>query len=141
MLASVFMSQDKKGNFLLLPKSGRKDLFAELLGLLYLGLLSVTFGERRKTHEQSMATDRALLASIEKEIKQTFIRYLPKPEIPDDASPVAADWLTLQSTERVFNNRTGQLFGRISQARFRQQRGSNRPSRQMRRICALKRFP
>jgi len=68
LLASVFMSLRSRGNFLLLPKGQRKELFAELLGLRYLSHLSEECGNKRKGSDQTLTTQRALLIAQQEEL-------------------------------------------------------------------------
>lgn len=63
-LASVFASQNKSGNFLLLKKSERKDLFTELLGLDSLSVLSERARSEMDTGERELGTRRAMVAQL-----------------------------------------------------------------------------
>jgi exonuclease SbcC len=67
-LASVFAAQNKAGNFLALPKSRRKELFIELLGLGHLTALSAESGNRRRSADALVGQQRALLGALVDEI-------------------------------------------------------------------------
>ena len=64
-LASVFASQNRKGNFLELSKSDRKDLMIRMLGLEKLQKISDAAGERAKVLDQEMAILRAKISDLE----------------------------------------------------------------------------
>lgn len=68
LLASVFASQGKEGNFLLLPKRDRKALMVELLGLSYLETLHEGAKMHRSTNQNALAGARAVLEAAESEL-------------------------------------------------------------------------
>ena len=66
-LASAFSAQNRAGNFLLMPKSERKSLFVELLGLGHLEALQATAKDRRARGDQELAGARVLRGAAENE--------------------------------------------------------------------------
>lgn len=61
LLASVFATQGKTGNFLALSKTDRKALFVELLGLGHLETMAAAAKDRRATAERAADQARALV--------------------------------------------------------------------------------
>lgn len=70
LLASVFASQGKQGNFLLLPKRDRKALMVELLGLSYLEALHESAKEHRVFADRELAGARARMDALAQELEQ-----------------------------------------------------------------------
>jgi len=66
-LASAFASQNKAGSFLTMDRKGRKELFAQLLGLGRLQELAQRAHDRRQAAETALAVERQSIASAEAE--------------------------------------------------------------------------
>ena len=69
-LASAFASQSKAGSFLTMDRKGRKELFAQLLGLGRLQELAVRAHDRRQAAETAMAVERGSIAVAVEELAQ-----------------------------------------------------------------------
>lgn len=63
-LASVFACQTKSGNFLMLTKAERKDLFVSLLGLGHLQAMSERARDARQRYEGQITTSRRVIAEL-----------------------------------------------------------------------------
>lgn len=62
-LASAFASQNKAGSFLTMDRKGRKELFAQLLGLGRLQELAQRAHDRRQAAETALAVERQSIAA------------------------------------------------------------------------------
>lgn len=65
VMASVFMAQDKGGSFLLMPRSQRRQLFIEMLGLGHLQELSEKAKQEGHRSETYLATIKGTLDALE----------------------------------------------------------------------------
>jgi exonuclease SbcC len=68
LLASVVSAQNKAGNFLLMARSARKELFAELLGLGRLQVLHEAARDRRTGAQVELERARGALAQIDAQL-------------------------------------------------------------------------
>lgn len=68
-LASVFASQNRKGNFMELSKADRKDLMIRMLGLEDLQRISDLAGERAKILETAVALAKAKVVSLQEQLE------------------------------------------------------------------------
>ncbi len=68
VLASVFAAQNKRGQILSLPRSERKKLFAELLGLAELETLALAAYKRALAADQALVEDRASVRQLDEQL-------------------------------------------------------------------------
>ena len=70
LLASVYASQSKQGNFLQASKGERKKLFIELLNLGFLEVMATQARERKVAAERELERARQQVADVEAELQQ-----------------------------------------------------------------------
>ncbi|HET6373223.1 MAG TPA: AAA family ATPase, partial [Candidatus Polarisedimenticolia bacterium] len=100
LLASVFASQGKEGNFLLLKKADRKSLFVELLGLGVLEVLHESAKDRSGAAEHELDVARVAVTGVEAEVADLLVRQMELGEA-ESAADRAAGALTTARTEEA----------------------------------------